>query len=162
MRREHHTPHHPRQITPQTIRHVAGVLCVTWTLVIAAAVVTLCRSEARSARQAATVAARSQFMKDVIYRRWNARLGGVYAPVGTGVQPNPHLTQVPDRDIVATSGEELTLINPAYMTRQVHELGLETEGVLGHITSSIPFGRKTRPSRGRKRHSARSRRAQRR
>jgi len=42
---------------------------------------------------------------------------------------------VEERDIETPSGRKLTLINPAYMTRQVHELGKETEGVRGHITS---------------------------
>jgi len=41
--------------------------------------------------------------------------------------------------VTTTGGRELTLINPAYMTRQVHELSLEQYGLMGHITSLDPL-----------------------
>ena len=61
------------------------------------------------------------YEKDVLYRRWVAMKGGVYAPVSEATPANPYL-QVPNRDITTTGGLSLTLINPAYMTRQVNEL----------------------------------------
>ncbi|MCB2193006.1 MAG: DUF3365 domain-containing protein [Deltaproteobacteria bacterium] len=82
--------------------------------------------------------ARTNLEKDIYYRRWNAQLGGVYAPVGPHAQPNPYL-KVPERDIETPSGRRLTLINPAYMTRQVHELESMGTGVVGHITSLNPI-----------------------
>ncbi|MCF8065851.1 MAG: DUF3365 domain-containing protein [Desulfarculaceae bacterium] len=82
--------------------------------------------------------ARTNLEKDVYYRRWNAQLGGVYARVGPLAQPNPYL-KVPERDIETPSGRRLTLINPAYMTRQVHELESKGTGVVGHITSLKPI-----------------------
>lgn len=114
-------------------------IAVVWTAFIAVAVGLSLRAEQRSAVEAATVAARSQFVKDVIYRRWNAEMGGVYAPVTERVQPNPHLGGRAERDIVTRDGRTLTLINPAYMTRMVHELGFESEDVRGHITSLDPI-----------------------
>jgi PAS domain S-box-containing protein len=78
-------------------------------------------------------------MKDVLYRRWNASHGGVYVPVTLKTPPNPYLSDIPDRDVTTTSGKHLTLINPAYMTRQVYELMAETGGVKGHITSLKPI-----------------------
>lgn len=82
--------------------------------------------------------ARTSLQKDVFYRRWNSLFGGVYAPVGPDAQPNPYL-KVPERDIGCPSGRRLTLINPAYMTRQVHELEAHGTGVRGHITSLKPL-----------------------
>jgi PAS domain S-box-containing protein len=74
--------------------------------------------------------------KDHIYRAWNAQQGGVYVRVSKTAAPNPYLSKLPDRDLVTKDGQNLTLINPAYMTRQVHELELEMYGVFtGHITS---------------------------
>lgn len=82
--------------------------------------------------------ARSAIEKDIQYRRWNAMHGGVYVRVTEKVQPNQYL-QVPDRDIVTASGVALTLINPAYMTRQVHELARQNSGEIGHLTSLKPI-----------------------
>jgi len=56
-------------------------------------------------------------------------------PVTDNTPPNPWLSNLPERDISTPSGKKLTLINPAYMTRQVHELGAKQFGLQGHITS---------------------------
>lgn len=76
--------------------------------------------------------------KDVIYRRWVARQGGVYVPVSEMAPPNPYL-RVPHRDIKTPDGLSLTLINPAYMTRQVNEMAMEANNLQGHITSLNPI-----------------------
>jgi len=83
--------------------------------------------------------------KDILYRRWAAMHGGVYAPVTEKTPPNPYLSQIPERDITTPSGKKLTLVNPAYMTRQVHDLARQTEGVLGHITSLNPIRAENAP-----------------
>ncbi len=71
-------------------------------------------------------------------RLWNARHGGLYARVDETTQPNPHL-EIPERDITAPSGKPLTLINPAYMTRQLAGVVDELTDVLIHITSLDPI-----------------------
>jgi len=86
----------------------------------------------------ARIQARDSFMKDIVYRRWNAGHGGVYVPVTDESPPNPYL-EVPERDITTQSDIVLTLMNPAYMTRQVHELGAKAFGIQGHITSLNPI-----------------------
>ncbi len=83
--------------------------------------------------------------KDVVYRLWAARHGGVYAPVTEESPPNPSLSHIPERDIATPSGKKLTLINPAYMTRQVHELDFTTYGVRSHITSLKPIRKENAP-----------------
>lgn len=87
----------------------------------------------------AKVWAETAFEKDIQYRLWSARHGGVYVPITAETPPNPYLEDIPERDIVTPSGRRLTLINPAYMTRQVLELGRERNTVLGHITSLNPL-----------------------
>lgn len=74
------------------------------------------------------------FSTDLSYRVWNASHGGVYVPVTKETRPNPYL-DVPNRDIVTTDGEQLTLINPAYMTRQVFIIANKLHGIQGHLTS---------------------------
>lgn len=82
---------------------------------------------------------RVSYEKDLLYRRWVAMHGGVYVPATEKTPPNPYLSHVPERDIIVPFGKHLTLINPAYMTRQVHELAHQTEGVSGHLTSLKPI-----------------------
>jgi PAS domain S-box-containing protein len=82
--------------------------------------------------------ARSSWEKDILYRQWNAQHGGVYVPVSDVAIPNPYL-EVEERDMTTPSGIEMTKVNPAYMTRQVHELGATYSGVIGNITSLDPL-----------------------
>ncbi len=82
--------------------------------------------------------ARSFFKLIVTTREWNARHGGVYLPVSDDIQPNPYL-DVPNRDITTTNGIQLTLINPAYMTRLIAELADQQNNVRFHITSLKPI-----------------------
>ena len=89
--------------------------------------------------------ARIAWEKDLLYRRWNANLKGVYVQVTPKVQPNPYLSHLPERDLLTPSGRQLTLINPAYMTRQVNELTYEAMGVRGHITSLQPLRKENAP-----------------
>ncbi len=110
-----------------------------WTAVIAAVFVWNYVQLRPGILDMARIEARTSFEKDVFYRKWNAMHGGVYVPVTENTPPNPYLSHVPERDINTLSGRSLTLINPAYMTRQVHEL---TEGGFknkGHITSLNPL-----------------------
>jgi hypothetical protein len=85
------------------------------------------------------------FQKDVFYRRWNALHNGVYVTVTKDTPPNPYLRDVPERDITTPSGRVLTLVNPAYMTRQVHELSRGEQVAQGHITSLKPINPKNVP-----------------
>lgn len=71
-------------------------------------------------------------------RDWNARHGGVYAAVTETNQPNPYLEH-PRRDVETTDGQRLTLVNPAFMTRQIAELAEQMTGVRFHITSLKPI-----------------------
>ncbi len=82
--------------------------------------------------------ARSFFNLIVTTREWNAAHGGVYVPITEAVQPNPYL-EASNRDITATNGLSLTLINPAYMTRLIAELAAMKNGVQFHITSLKPI-----------------------
>jgi Protein of unknown function (DUF3365) len=81
----------------------------------------------------------SAYNKDLVYRRWAAGHGGVYVPVTDETPPNPYLSHVDERDISTPSGRLLTLVNPAYMTRQVLELGRDQYELRGHITSFKPL-----------------------
>lgn len=89
--------------------------------------------------------ARSAFNKDLQYRRWAASHGGIYVPVTDDTPPNPYLSDIKERDIETPSGRSLTLVNPAYMVRQVFELYNEQNGLRSHITSLNPIRMENAP-----------------
>ncbi len=71
-------------------------------------------------------------------RDWNAGHGGVYVPVTDATPPNPYLEH-PRRDLRTTDGVALTMVNPAYMTRQIAEVAQRIDGIQLHITSLRPI-----------------------
>lgn len=70
-------------------------------------------------------------------RLWNTEHGGVYVPVSDTTPPNPYL-QVPNRDLLTLDGLELTMVNPAYMTREIAEITRRQKGLVLHLTSINP------------------------
>jgi PAS domain S-box-containing protein len=120
------------------MKHLINLTTLAWALIVAASFSWNFYQKNQGILEIALIEARIAFQKDVVYRKWNAIQGGVYVKVTKKTPPNPYLT-VPERDIKTTSGQFLTLINPAYMTRQVHELEELEKGVKSHITSLIPI-----------------------
>jgi hypothetical protein len=88
--------------------------------------------ERQEVQDVALMTARTNFEKDIRYRRWAAMHGGVYVPATFETPPNPFLAHVPERDLTTPSGRQLTLMNPAYMTRQVYAFSRKV-GHHGHI-----------------------------
>jgi len=121
------------------LEYYIWVLAVVWTIVVATSLAWNVFKTKQETLEVARIQARIAYGKDIIYRRWNAGHGGVYVHVTKETQPNPYLFDVPERDITTPSGKALTLMNPAYMTRQVHELEKPKLGVRGHITSLNPI-----------------------
>ncbi|THB76681.1 MAG: DUF3365 domain-containing protein [Desulfobulbaceae bacterium] len=89
-------------------------------------------------KKAGILQARVALEKDMAYRQWNADSGGLYAKVGDKVQPNEFLNNV-ERDIHGDDGEFLTLVNHAFMTKQVFHISSEQDGITGNITSLRPL-----------------------
>ncbi|MFH1336834.1 MAG: histidine kinase, partial [Candidatus Zixiibacteriota bacterium] len=114
-------------------------LATVWTIIVATSLFWDMVQTKQESLEKARIQARVAYEKDIIYRRWNAVHGEVYVPVTKESQPNPHLSDIPERDISTPSGKALTLMNPAYMTRQAHELEKQKLGVRGHITSLNPI-----------------------
>ncbi len=113
-------------------------MVVAWLLLIGFSLFWQKSQDERAAIEFAYVEARGQFENDLLFRRWASGHGGVYVPPTEKSPPNPYLKHLPERDLTTTDGRSLTLINPAYMTRQVHELAAERSGMRAHITSLNP------------------------
>ncbi|MEI7455380.1 MAG: DUF3365 domain-containing protein [Nitrosomonadales bacterium] len=86
----------------------------------------------------ATLRGRLVFSMVQITRSWNATHGGVYAAITPESPANPYLEH-PDKFAQTDKGKALSLINPAYMTRQINELmGRQTDLKI-HLTSLKPI-----------------------
>jgi hypothetical protein len=88
--------------------------------------------------QVAAEGARNMFRMVLLTRSWNASHGGVYVPVTAQTQPNLYL-QAPRRDITTTDGQQLTLVNPAYLTRLIAEMAKSDSGAVFRLTSLRPI-----------------------
>ncbi len=95
--------------------------------------------------QSAYIQATRSFEKDLVYRQWAASHGGVYVPISKETPPNPYLSHIKNRDITTTDGQKLTLVNPAYMTRQAYEIGYKEFNHQDHITSLNPIRPENKP-----------------
>ncbi len=115
------------------------IVFIGWTLLIFSLCVWNYKSVYNEAAQLARREAYEGYQKDIMYRDWATIHGGVYVPVTKETQPNPYLADHPERDLVTPSKKELTLLNPAYITRQVEELTFKKTGIRGHITSLKPI-----------------------
>ncbi|MHC4353520.1 MAG: PAS domain-containing protein [Planctomycetota bacterium] len=121
------------------LRNYLWAILSLWTVFVGLVLLWSLFQHKHETLEAARVQARSAFEKDLVYRRWAAMHGGLYVPVTEQTPPNPYLTSIDERDITTPSGRKLTLMNPAYMTRQVHEIGAKQYGLRGHITSLNPI-----------------------
>ncbi len=89
--------------------------------------------------------AQANFNKDQAIRLWGTMHGGIYVPITEETPSNPYLSNIQDRDIKTPSGKRLTLMNPAYMIRQLNEEYEDFFGIRGHITSLKYFRPETAP-----------------
>lgn len=128
---------------PEVIRRSFAAIALFWTAIIAGMLSWDIYHTNEHADEILLSQARPFFKQIIITRSWNARHGGVYVPITKDNPPNPYL-KVPNRDIETTDGMKLTLVNPAYMTRQLSELANQEDNIVFHLTSDRPI----RPANG--------------
>ena len=124
------------------IRYITNffiLIVISITILIGSSLALNINQEHETARELAKVEALGSYNKDLAFRRWASKHGGVYVPITDSIKPNPHLNFLGEQNVTTTDGKKLTLINPAYMTRLVFQLGAEQYGQKGHITSLNPI-----------------------
>ena len=123
--------------TPRTrTKRYLVLLIAGWTALVLLSLIWNDRESRINNIEKARIEARTIHELNLVYRRWGSVHGGVYVPVTGSLQPNPYLT-MPERDITTATGRRLTLVNPAWMTRQVFDL-LSTQSsqpIISHLTS---------------------------
>lgn len=121
------------------------IVSLMWSGVIMASLLWNISQEKKSMRVLAKKDAIANFNKDQAFRFWASKHGGVYVKKNERTLPNPNLAHIPERDINTSSGTELTLMNPAYMVRQLmHEFPIDY-GIKGRIVSDKPLYKPNAP-----------------
>ncbi len=116
-------------------KHLAIALIFLWTIIIGLLMANEIFHNQDHLEESAESTARIALNKDQAFRFWATQHGGVYVPSDERTPPNPHLSNISERDIRTPSGKKLTLMNPAYMLRQMNEEYPELFATEGHITS---------------------------
>lgn len=127
------------------LRGATIMAVLAWTLMVAASLGWNVYNTWDNARDLAAREARTHFSKDQAFRYWASRHGGVYVEATESTPPNPALAHVQERDLTTPSGRHLTLMNPAYMMRQLMEDFGAQYGVRGRITSLKPLNPRNAP-----------------
>jgi len=122
----------------------AILIALVWTLLVTASLGWNMANMQNEALELARHEAMANINKDVSFRYWVAAHGGVYVVPDAQTPPNPYL-KAPERDVVTTSGKKLTLMNPAYVTRQIHDNYSSLFGIQGRITSLKPINPNNAP-----------------
>lgn len=121
------------------------VIGLVWTLLLTGIFAWNQTMEHEQTMLVATTQTRALFQKFLLTRLWNASHGGVYVPVTKDTIPNPYLV-VKNRDVMTTDGLRLTMLNPAYMTRQISGIAAEQKEFFFHLTSLAPINPDNLPS----------------
>lgn len=133
------------KLRPGRLKALFRVLMLLWTGIILGLFLVDSLHLTHMVEKLAMAEAQAYLNKDQATRLWAASHGGVYVPVSPKTQPNPFLGHVPERDIQTPAGISLTLMNPAYMIRQIMEDYAELHGVRGRITGLKHFSAATAP-----------------
>ena len=129
---------------PTPRRRIPALLALLWAVLCVIVFLWIAWNEQRHTLELVTHQGRAVFNQIVATRAWNAAHGGIYAPADHRNPPNPYL-ETSDRDLTTTDGRRLTLINPAYMTRQISDIAAAADNVRFHITSLNPLRPENRP-----------------
>jgi len=121
------------------------LVALVWTIVLGGALAININDVRRDTKNLAFSKAMAHFDKDQALRLWATKHGGVYVPISKETPANPHLAHFFERDIKTPSGKDLTLMNPAYVIRQLNESFKNLYGVAGHITSLNPLRPENKP-----------------
>ena len=117
---------------------LAGLWIVLGTIIMAASLIWNINRQKNETIQLATIEAKTVYEKDLTYHRWATQHDGVFVPITEKTQPNPYLAHIPGAVVTTIGGEELTLVNPEYMIRQVYGMQSRDFEPIEHITSLDP------------------------
>ncbi len=124
--------------------HYRVIAYSIWIIAVACSLVWNSVDNIRERKFIAHETAKAFYEQIIATRHWNLANGGVYVFTTPHSPPNPYLAEE-TRTIKDENGKSLTLINPAYMTRQIAEISQEKGSITFHITSLNPLRKGNAP-----------------
>lgn len=119
-------------------RRYFWLLACAWTSAVAGSLAWNLAQHANEVRSLTFQAAQALLEKDLLYREWSILHGGVYVPKSAPAEVGA-MARDEEREVVTPSGQTLTLLNPAAVSRQVFDLQEQQTGIRGHLTSLKPL-----------------------
>jgi PAS domain-containing protein len=117
------------------LKYYTLALAVIWTSILVLSLALGIKEVGRDTKDLVYSKAVTHFNKDQALRFWATE----HVPVTEQTPSNPYLVNIFERDIETPAGKHLTLMNPAYVVRQINEWFHDLYGVNGHITSLKPL-----------------------
>lgn len=115
------------------------IVFLIWTTLIIFSVIWNIRSENEHLTELVKREARVHFKKDKAIRYWASKHGGIYVAKNERTPSNKYLSHMEFREITTPSGDTLTLMNPAYIVRQMFDEYPSDYGAEGRIVSRKPL-----------------------
>ena len=103
------------------LNKLATLLTIIWIIIIAVSLIYNITNIKKKYSHIALEQAKTAFERDMMLRNWVAMHGGIYVFPTEKTPPNPYLSHIPNRDSNTTTGDKLTLMNPAYTLRELME-----------------------------------------
>ncbi|MBI5393822.1 MAG: response regulator [Verrucomicrobia bacterium] len=121
------------------VRRYALAAAVVWSALIGASMTWRVLEHRRGTLHDARLEAEIGLQKDLLFRFWGDGHGGVYVPATNNAPANRNLSHGEVSIVQTTSGQQLALVNPITMMRQVQEMGRDLYGHRSHMTSLKPL-----------------------
>lgn len=112
-----------------------------WVLAVLASLVYNINAAYQETLKNDSVAAEATVNRDISFRSWAAKKGGVYVFANQGTDSNPYLVH-PLKDLTTQEGIALTLLNPAYLIRDLQEHSVTELGIKTRLISRNPINPK--------------------
>jgi signal transduction histidine kinase len=122
----------------KTLQRDFYLLMAAWSTLVAASFAWYFWQESKSLAVTATKEARAILDRDNAYRHWLVEQGGVYVKPSEKLPGDPYLKH-PQRDVVTTAGMRLTLLNPAFVLREVQTRQLDAMRGRSRVVSVTPL-----------------------
>ncbi len=115
-------------------------IMIAWTLAIATSLLWNLHQQSHTSTAGLKIQAQAIHAINMEYRNWIIHSGGVYVSVTDKIPPSKWLSHVPERDVITSRGNHLTLLNSSYVQRLVQERMAESGAkVRMHIASLKPI-----------------------
>ncbi|MFI5336924.1 MAG: histidine kinase dimerization/phospho-acceptor domain-containing protein [Opitutales bacterium] len=124
--------------TPPVWRYAIAA-AVAWTVFMAGALAWLLHEHARTTVDEGRLQAQIGLQKNLLFFRWGTAFDRIYVKEKSNVPPHQLFTHGEETFVRTAGGQQLGLVNPMAMLRQVLEMGRAQYGHKSHLTSLDPF-----------------------